>query len=177
MKPTRFQGRLWLLTGPDGELLDDIDTDMIFHNAHLAITDEVEMGPFALGNLAGWKHFAAEVQPGDMVAAGANFGAGSSRQHAVDCFRALGVSALLCRSYGAIYWRNGVNAGFPLLVWEQLDGQQLAHLDHVDVDMLAGTIASDDAPTGRLASASQVQLDIYRAGDLFAYARERKESK
>ena len=94
MKPTRFQGRLWLLTGPDGELLDDIDTDMIFHNAHLAITDEAEMGPFALGNLAGWKHFAAEVQPGDMVAAGANFGAGSSRQHAVDCFRALGVSAL-----------------------------------------------------------------------------------
>ena len=80
----------------------NIDTDMIFHNRHLAVTDPAEMGQFAFGNLPGWEDFPARVQPGDLVVTGPYFGCGSSRQQAVDCFATLGVSALIAPSYGAI---------------------------------------------------------------------------
>jgi len=72
----------------DGRLYDDIDTDMIFHNRYLAITEVAKMGQYALDNLKGWEDFAKRAHPGDIVLAGKNFGAGSSRQQAVDCFRA-----------------------------------------------------------------------------------------
>jgi hypothetical protein len=58
MKQTKVRGRVWVLTTPDGELYDDIDTDMIFHNRYLHITDIEEMGQYALDNLKGWEDFA-----------------------------------------------------------------------------------------------------------------------
>ncbi len=173
MVKTRFEGRAWLLTDTEGALVEDIDTDMIFHNAHLAITELPEMGQHALGNLTGWEHFAAEAQLGDIVLAGRNFGAGSSRQQAVDCFRSLGISCLVCRSYGAIYRRNAINAGFPLLVWEELDRKRIRHLDRVAVDMIEGVIAAGGEIIGRLGTVSQVQMDIYQVGNLFEYAKSR----
>ena len=65
---------------------DNIDTDMIFHNRYLAITDMREMGQYALDNLKGFKDFSRKAQAGDIVVAGKNFGCGSSRQQAVECF-------------------------------------------------------------------------------------------
>ncbi|HDD24520.1 MAG TPA: 3-isopropylmalate dehydratase, partial [Chloroflexi bacterium] len=99
-RPTRITGRIWVLTDPNGRLYDDIDTDMIFHNRYLHITDVDQMGQYALDNLQGWKDFAARAQPGDIIVAGRNFGAGSSRQQAVDCFRALGIAAIVAESFG-----------------------------------------------------------------------------
>ena len=78
-----FKGRLWVITDEAGKLIDDIDTDMIFHNSHLAITEIEKMGQFAFGNLEGWKHFAQEAKEGDMVMVGANFGSGSSASRAL----------------------------------------------------------------------------------------------
>ena len=69
--PTHVTGRVWVIRR------DNIDTDMIFHNRHLAITDIAEMGKHAFGNLAGWQDFAAQVRPGDIVVTGENFGCGS----------------------------------------------------------------------------------------------------
>jgi 3-isopropylmalate/(R)-2-methylmalate dehydratase small subunit len=105
-----------VLTAPDGELYDDIDTDMIFHNRYLHITDLAQMGQYALDNLKGWEDFAQKAQAGDILVAGKNFGAGSSRQQAVDCFRALGIGCIVAESYGAIYKRNAINSGFPIVV-------------------------------------------------------------
>ncbi|MBN2587973.1 MAG: hypothetical protein JXR55_11835, partial [Candidatus Fermentibacteraceae bacterium] len=84
-----LRGRLWVLK-QDGRLFSDIDTDMIYHNAHLAVTETEKMGQYAFGNLEGYQNFADMAEPGDLVLAGDNFGSGSSRQHAVDCFKALG---------------------------------------------------------------------------------------
>ncbi|MEE8389309.1 MAG: 3-isopropylmalate dehydratase, partial [Anaerolineae bacterium] len=82
-KPTKLGGRLWVLTDPEGKLYDDVDTDMIFHNRYLHITDVDQMGQYALGNLKGWEDFSQKAQPGDVIVVGKNFGAGSSRQQAV----------------------------------------------------------------------------------------------
>src|SRR5512139_2726080 len=120
MAETRIRGRVWVLVQPDGRLYDDIDTDMIFHNRYLAITEVDKMGQYSLDNLKGWEDFAKKAQPGDVLLAGKNFGAGSSRQQAVDCFRALKIGAIVAESYGAIYKRNAINSGFPIVVLPNL---------------------------------------------------------
>jgi 3-isopropylmalate/(R)-2-methylmalate dehydratase small subunit len=173
MKETRIVGRVWVLTDPDGELYDDIDTDMIFHNRYLHITDVAQMGQYALDNLKGWEDFAQKAQPGDLLLAGVNFGAGSSRQQAVDCFRALGVGAIVAESYGAIYKRNAINSGFPIVVLPDLTRfyHQFQNGDEVEIDFETGRLVLNGEQTFQAEPLSQVQMDIYRAGDLFAYGQ------
>ena len=173
MKTTRIKGRIWVLTAPDGELYDDIDTDMIFHNRYLHITDVEQMGQYALDNLKGWEDFAKKAEPGDIVLAGVNFGAGSSRQQAVDCFRALGIGAIVAESYGAIYRRNAINSGFPIVVLPNLSQlyEQFQDGDQLEVDFEGGEMLLNDAQSFQAEAFSRVQMDIYRAGDLFAYGK------
>ena len=173
MKPTRITGRLWVLTTPAGELYDDIDTDMIFHNRYLAITDVAQMGQYTLDNLKGWQDFAKKAQPGDIVLAGVNFGAGSSRQQAVDCFRALGIGAIVAESFGAIYKRNAINSGFPIVSFPHLSDlyTHFKNGDQVEVDFETGQVVLNGDQTFQAEPLAQVQMDIYQAGDLFAYGK------
>ena len=173
MKETRLRGRVWVLTTPSGELYDDIDTDMIFHNRYLHITDIEQMGPYALDNLKGWEDFAQQAQPGDILLAGVNFGAGSSRQQAVDCFRALGVGAIVAESYGAIYKRNAINSGFPIVVLPNLTQiyGQFQNGDQLEVDLQSGQVVLNEEKTFQAEPLSRVQTDIYLAGDLFTYGK------
>ncbi|MBN2394443.1 MAG: 3-isopropylmalate dehydratase [Anaerolineae bacterium] len=174
MKPTHITGRLWVLATPGGALYDDIDTDMIFHNRYLHITDVAQMGQYALDNLRGWEDFAKRAQPGDIVMAGRNFGAGSSRQQAVDCFRALDIAAIIAESFGAIYKRNAINSGLPIVSLPGLTENAAAfhNGDTIGVDFETGTITLNGAKTFAAQPFSQVQMDIYQAGNLFAYGKQ-----
>jgi 3-isopropylmalate/(R)-2-methylmalate dehydratase small subunit len=168
---TKIKGRVWVLTTPEGELFDDIDTDMIFHNRYLHITDVEQMGQYALDNLKGWEDFAQKAQPGDILLAGVNFGAGSSRQQAVDCFRALGIGAIVAESYGAIYKRNAINSGFPIVVLPDLTRiyGRFKDGDELEIDFATGQAVLNGKETFQTEPFSGVQMDIYQAGDLFAY--------
>jgi 3-isopropylmalate dehydratase small subunit len=161
MAATILEGRVWLVER------DNIDTDMIYHNQHLAITDIRDMGKYTFGNLAGWKDFASRAAPGDIVIAGRNFGSGSSRQQAVDCFRSLQVQAILAMSFGAIYERNAINAGFPVLTYTSLHELDLENGDMVSLDLERAVIINKK--NGKQVSVSpfsEVQMMIYRKGDL-----------
>ncbi|NLF11580.1 MAG: 3-isopropylmalate dehydratase [Anaerolineaceae bacterium] len=173
MKETKIPGRVWVLTTPGGELYDDIDTDMIFHNRYLHITDIAQMGQYALDNLKGWEDFARRAEPGDVLLAGANFGAGSSRQQAVDCFAALGVGAVVAGSFGAIYKRNAINSGFPIVVLPDLPEiyAQFKDGDWLEIDLATGRMVLNGRETFQAEPFSRVQMDIYQAGDLFAYGK------
>ena len=72
-KDSVIEGRIWLIRK------DNIDTDMIFHNRYLAITDIKEMGQYTFDNLKGFEDFPKKAKPGDIVIAGKNFGCGSSQ--------------------------------------------------------------------------------------------------
>ncbi len=175
-KTTKIKGRLWALTDPDGKLYDDIDTDMIFHNQYLHITDVDDMGQYTLDNLQGWKDFAQKAQPGDIVVVGKNFGAGSSRQQAVDCFRALGIGAIVAESFGAIYKRNAINSGLPIVSLPGLTGMagEFETGGELEVDFTTG-VATLGGKTFQAQPFSQVQMDIYQAGNLFAYGKSLEE--
>ena len=165
-----FTGRVWVLER-NGEYIDDIDTDMIFHNKYLAITDIDEMGQYSFDNLKGFEDFAKKAEPGDIIITGENFGSGSSRQHAVDCFAALNISCLAAFSFGAIYKRNAINAGFPILTIAELDKSQLKTGDIIEMDTEAGTIAKEGQTIGKLKELSEVQKNIIDAGNIFEYAK------
>ena len=164
-----IKGRAWVLTDENGALFNNIDTDMIFHNRYLHITEIDQMGQYALDNLKGWEDFATKAQPGDIVIAGGNFGCGSSRQQAVDCFRALGVSALVAPSFGAIYYRNCVNTGWPTLVAPEVTAEHVASGDELELDLAAGTWrnVTRGAQLPELKAVSDVQREIMAAGGLF----------
>ncbi|MFO7369139.1 MAG: aconitase/3-isopropylmalate dehydratase large subunit family protein [Bacteroidales bacterium] len=160
-KPLVIEGKVWLI------LRNNIDTDMIYHNRHLAVTDISEMGRYALGNLSGWEDFPEKAQPGDILITGKNFGSGSSRQHAVDCFSALDISAILAESFGAIYERNAINAGFPVLTYTSLDELELVDRDTVVVDLEGGTMTNRrNGKSVSIGRFSEIQKKIYEAGDL-----------
>jgi 3-isopropylmalate/(R)-2-methylmalate dehydratase small subunit len=146
---------------------------MIFHNRYLHITDLEEMGQYALDNLIGWEDFAQKAQQGDILLAGVNFGAGSSRQQAVDCFRALGIAAIVAESYGAIYKRNAINSGFPIVAMSDLTQlyRQFQNGDPLEIDLEAGLLTVNGEKSFQTEPFSTVQMDIYQAGDLFAYGQ------
>ena len=156
-----LEGKVWLI------LRDNIDTDMIYHNRHLAITNIQEMGQYAMGNLKGWEDYPKRSEPGDILITGKNFGAGSSRQQAVDCFRALENQAILAESFGAIYERNAINAGFPVLTYTDLKALELENRDTVILDLEKGSITNKkNNKTVQVARFSEVQRKIYLSGDL-----------
>lgn len=176
MKESGISGRVWVLTDRKGRLIENIDTDQIFHNAHLHITDIEKMGEYALGNLEGWKDFPQKSSQGDILVAGRNFGAGSSRQQAVDCFVALRIGTILSPSFGAIYFRNAVNSGFPILrgpdMAQLVNEGKLISGDEVHVDLLSGKARIIGKNLSfRIVPMSGVQHDIYKAGGLFNYGK------
>lgn len=161
-RPAAISGRVWMIP------VDDIDTDMIFHNRHLTITDQDEMGKYTFGNLKGYEDFAEKARPGDIVVAGKNFGAGSSRQQAVDCFKALGVTAIIAESFGAIYERNAINAAFPILVCPGLPEMNIRTGDTMDVNFDTGGIFLNGKEMDLSCKPfSEVQMEIYRNNGLF----------
>jgi 3-isopropylmalate dehydratase small subunit len=161
-RPTEFTGRVWVIDK------DNIDTDMIFHNRYLAITDIDQMGQYAFDNLAGWEDFAKKATCGDIVVTAGNFGAGSSRQQAVDCFKSLGIQAIIARSFGAIYERNAINAGLPVLTGDLISAG-LRSGETITVDLVSGEVRR--AQTGqilRVEPFSKTQMAIYKRGGLLS---------
>jgi len=160
VSPLVVEGRAWVIQK------DNIDTDMIYHNRHLAITNPAEMGPYTFGNLKGYEQFAKEVKKGDIVVAGKNFGCGSSRQQAVDCFKALGISVIVAESFGAIYERNAINSGMPILVAEDIT-KKLHDKDVLSIDFTTGQITDKTEKISFNAKPfSEAQKEIYLRGGL-----------
>jgi 3-isopropylmalate/(R)-2-methylmalate dehydratase large subunit len=162
-KPLVVEGRVWIIKK------DDIDTDMIYHNRYLTITDIKEMGQYSFDNLKGYEDFAKKAKPGDIIITAKNFGAGSSRQQAVDCFTSLGISCILAESYGAIYERNAINAAMPILTY---DPQKLASIelqdgDKIKVDMAQGKVTNlNNNKIADIDKFTDVQIQIYKNGGL-----------
>ena len=164
--PTKVQGRTWVIRQ------DNIDTDMIYHNRHLTVTDPEEMKQYAFGNLDGWEDFSRKVKPGDIIVTGKNFGCGSSRQQAVDCFKALGVSVIVAESFGAIYERNAINAGLAVLCADALS-TSIENGEDLEVDFESGTVTrTTGAERIQGLAFPEAQLAIYRRGGLLAGGKD-----
>ncbi len=160
-KPDEIEGRIWLVQK------DNIDTDMIFHNRYLAITDIKEMGQYTFDNLKGFEDFSGKTRQGDIVVSGKNFGSGSSRQQAVDCFISLGIQAIVAESFGAIYERNAINAALPVISSKTLDKLELQNGDNIKINFRTGELTNmRNNKRSNAEPFSRVQLEIYNNGGL-----------
>jgi 3-isopropylmalate/(R)-2-methylmalate dehydratase small subunit len=167
-----IMGKAVVLVDHNGDMIHSIDTDMIFHNKYLHIKDINEMGQYTLDNLEGWKDFTKRIktEKWKILIVGKNFGSGSSRQQAVDCFKALGIKAIIGESFGAIYKRNAINSGMPLLELDNFNVKSIRNGDELLLDLMKAELLNQTKKIKvAIKPISQVQMDIYLAGNLFAY--------
>lgn len=103
---TEFTGKVWLLG-------DDIDTDIIIPTEYLALPGVEEMKKYAFSPLRA--ELAGQIEQGDIIVAGKNFGCGSSREQAPEIIRQLGVRCVIAKSFARIFFRNAINNGLLLI--------------------------------------------------------------
>ena len=114
--------------------------------------------------LKDFENYAKETQDNDIIITGKNFGAGSSRQQAVDCFKALNNSCILAESYGSIYERNAINAAMPILTYspEMIKELDLNDKDIIRVDFMKGEVTNKaNGKVFKIDAFYDVQKEIY----------------
>lgn len=158
-----MSGRVWRYG-------DDVDTDGLFPGkyTYTARTSE-ELARHALEDLD--PTFAGAVRPGDVIVAGRNFGCGSSREQAVTCLRAVGITAVVAQSFARIFYRNAINHGIAALVCPDLV-DAVAAGDRVAIAADLSTV-SLDGRTYAVAPMSETVRAILDAGGLIPHARRR----
>ena len=97
---------------------NDVDTDQIIASQYLLLPNIEEMKVYTFESID--KDFAKKVKEGDIVVAGENFGCGSSREQAPSVLKALGVQAVVAKSFARIFYRNGINNGMLLIETDDL---------------------------------------------------------
>lgn len=116
---------------------DHVDTDVIIPARYLNISDFKELSEHAMEDID--TTFAPNVQPGDIMVAGRNFGCGSSREHAPIVIQQKGIKCIIAESFARIFYRNAINIGLPVLEIGD-EARKIEAGDTVDVDLDKGEI-------------------------------------
>ncbi len=116
---------------------DDVNTDEILPARYLNTTSKTELASHCMEDADA--AFAKKVKPGDIIAAGKNFGCGSSREHAPVAIVACGVSCVVAASFARIFFRNAINIGLPIVESEEASNR-IRNKDVVSVDIERGII-------------------------------------
>lgn len=117
----------------------DVDTDQIIASQYLLFPTIDEMKTHTFESLNA--DFAANVKPGDFVVADENFGCGSSREQAPSVLKALGVKAVIAKSFARIFYRNSINIGMPVIVSKELY-DVVKEGDDMELDLEKGVISA-----------------------------------
>ncbi len=121
---------------------NDLDTDQIIASQYLLLPSIDEMKAFAFESLD--NEFSNKVAVGDFVVGGENFGCGSSREQAPAVLKALGVRAVIAKSFARIFYRNAINIGLPVIVCKDLY-DNVSTRDEMQLLLSDGIIESGNA--------------------------------
>lgn len=156
-------GRAWVFG-------DDIDTDQIIPSRFLVSSDPDELGQHPFNDLR--PEFAEQVDDGDFVVAGENFGSGSSREHAPLSLVGAGIDGVLAKSFARIFFRNCINLGLPVLICR--DADRIEDGDQISLDLDAGRVKNHT--TGETYDADPLPPFLQRlvaTGGLKPYTRDK----
>ena len=156
-----FTARVWVLG-------DDIDTDIIIPTEYLALKTIEDMKQYGFSPLR--PELAGQIQPGDIIVAGKNFGCGSSREQAPEVIKALGIPCIIAKSFARIFYRNALNNGLLLLEQPEL------HDVVKEGDTVTVTVNEDVDYNGKkypIASLPENLMEIIEAGGLVRAMRRR----
>ena len=144
---------------------NDVDTDQIIASQYIILPNIDEMKTHVFETLD--PAFASAVQPGDIVIAGENFGCGSSREQAPSALKALGVRAIVAKSFARIFYRNAINIGLPVVLCSEVQ-EAVKQGDEVELDLAGGTIVAG-GKTFASTQLPQHMQNILNSGGLIAY--------
>lgn len=116
---------------------DNVDTDVIIPARHLNDPSPKALASHCMEDIDA--NFASTVAPGDMIIGGANFGCGSSREHAPLAIQASGIACVIAKSFARIFYRNAINIGLPILECPAAV-DAIRPGDTIEVDFSTGTI-------------------------------------
>lgn len=159
-----------IITGRVWAYGDNIDTDVIIPARYLTESEPAKLAKHCMEDID--KSFAKEVKTGDIVVGGANFGCGSSREHAPLAFIGSGVAAIVAVSFARIFFRNALNVGLPILECPEIAGMA-SKGDTLSIDTTTGEIAN--VTTGQKARAQpfpEFLSDLIEVGGLVEYAKQ-----
>jgi len=157
------------LTGKVWKYGANVDTDAIVPARYLNVSTPEEMARHCMEGID--PEFAQGVQPGDIIVATANFGCGSSREHAPLAIKGAGVSCVIGTTFARIFYRNAINIGLPILecpAAEEIEGGQT-----LEVELETGRIHNlDTGQTFQAEPYPEFIIGIIRAGGLIEYTRK-----
>jgi 3-isopropylmalate/(R)-2-methylmalate dehydratase small subunit len=161
---TRSRGKVWTFG-------DNIDTDMMVPGKYLTRLDPKSLAEIIM--IGAREDFAPNVEPGDIIVAGDNFGCGSSREHAPLGILGAGVPVVVAESFARIFYRNAINVGLPVIEAPGIS-KEFQEGDEIVVDITTGTI--ENLRTGRAMVGTPLppnMLRIIEAGGLVNMVRRR----
>ena len=152
---------------------DNLDTDVIAPGRYMKFGIE-EIAQHCLESVS--PAFAKEVQRGDIVVGGRNFGAGSSREQAPEALKHLGVAVLIAESYAGLFYRNAINLGLPAVVCAA--ARYIRDCDELEVDLERGKV--NNRTTGETLDCEPIPaflMTIIRDGGLLPHLEKKLARK
>lgn len=116
---------------------DNIDTDVIIPARYLNTADHKELAAHCMEDID--SEFVKKVKPGDIIVGGANFGCGSSREHAPIAIKESGISCVIASTFARIFYRNAINIGLAILECPEAS-EKIDDKDEISVDFDTGII-------------------------------------
>jgi 3-isopropylmalate/(R)-2-methylmalate dehydratase small subunit len=148
---------------------DDVNTDEIIPARYLNVTDEAELAGHLMEGID--PHFTDAAAPGDVIVGGANFGCGSSREHAPLAIKAFGVPCVVAESFARIFFRNCINIGLRIAECPEA-AREAETGDVLEVDFAEGRVVNEtQGRTYEFAPFSPELQAIIDAGGLMPYAK------
>ena len=149
---------------------DNVDTDVIIPARYLNTSNAEELAKHCMEDID--TEYVKQVQPGDIMVAGWNFGCGSSREHAPLVIKTCGTGCVIAKSFARIFYRNAINIGMPILECEQA-AEEIQPGDEVAIDFGTGVISN--ITTGKTYQAEpfpEFIQNIIKKGGLLASLKE-----
>jgi 3-isopropylmalate/(R)-2-methylmalate dehydratase small subunit len=164
-----------ILKGKVWRFGDNIDTDAIIPARYLNTSDPKELAKHVMEDAD--RKFPGKVKLGDIIIAGANFGCGSSREHAPIAIKAAGIQAVIAKSFARIFYRNAFNIGLPIFESEEAS-EKISTGDEIEIDADKGIIKNitkgGQYPSKPIPSFMQ---ELISAGGLIEWTKQRLEVK
>ncbi len=151
---------------------DNINTDEIIPARYLNTSEPEELAKHCMEDAD--PKFIEKIKKGDIIAAGENFGCGSSREHAPIAIKAAGLSCVIAKSFARIFYRNAINIGLPIFTSKDA-ANVLNDGDMACVDISKGEIIKGDEKTSYKAEMfPEFIKKIIKSGGLMEYAKKKE---
>ena len=118
---------------------DNVDTDVIIPARYLNTADHKELASHCMEDID--KDFVKKVNHGDIMVGGANFGCGSSREHAPIAIKNSGISCVIAATFARIFFRNAINIGLAILECPEAS-EKIDAGDRISIDFDTGIITN-----------------------------------